>query len=79
MPDDPVLMLNALTALRAAYRSGATSVAYDGKTVTYRSVANLVARKFARTEHHAKARCGERIRVGLIGPRVQLYKSNSLS
>jgi hypothetical protein len=43
MADDPVTMQAQLDALRAAYRSGASSVAYDGKNVAYRSAAEMQA------------------------------------
>jgi hypothetical protein len=43
MVDTPQTMQAALDALRAAYRSGATSVSYDGKNVAYRSAADMQA------------------------------------
>ena len=43
MVDTPQAMQDALDALRAAYRSGATSVSYDGKTVNYRSSQDMLA------------------------------------
>ena len=43
MADNPIAMEAQLDALRAAYRSGAQSVNYDGKSVTYRSGAEMLA------------------------------------
>lgn len=40
---DPVLLQAQLDALRAAYFSGASSVAYEGKSVLYRSGADMLA------------------------------------
>ena len=43
MADDAATMLAQLDALRAAFRSGASSVAYEGKSVTYRGTADMQA------------------------------------
>jgi hypothetical protein len=43
MADDIATLTGQLVELRAAYRSGAASVQYEGKSVTYRSAADMLA------------------------------------
>lgn len=40
---DTAALLRDLEALKAAYRSGASTVAYDGKTITFRDGAEMRA------------------------------------
>jgi hypothetical protein len=43
MADDVASLTSQLDELRAAYRSGAASVQYEGKSVAYRSAADMLA------------------------------------
>ena len=43
MAEDVATLTGQLEALRTAWRSGASSVAYEGKSVTYRSAAEMQA------------------------------------
>ena len=46
---DTATMLQQLEDLRTAFRTGATSISYEGKNVTYRSGAEMQALRIQRT------------------------------
>jgi ABC-type Fe3+ transport system substrate-binding protein len=62
MPLSIAELQSQLDALKTAYRAGATSIAYEGKTITYRSVSEMQA-AIASLEAELGLSIGKPIRV----------------